>query len=93
MSNSKLFDYLAGKTEGPLAAAEAALEHTAGYLGVELEENAKLRTEIERLRAALEPVARFADEARYVRWRGLIPGSSITVEEAERAAKILLSSD
>ena len=32
-----------------LAACEATLEHTSGYLGQEIEENAKLRAEIERL--------------------------------------------
>jgi len=36
-----------------LAACEATLEHTSGYLGQEIEENAKLRAEIERLLAAM----------------------------------------
>ena len=47
------------------------------------------RAKIERLRSALEPLAKFADETRYARWRGLVPGSGVTVEEAERARDAL----
>jgi len=49
---SKIFDYmLHGGDE--LALAKAQLEHMGGYLGLEIEENARLRAEIERLTALL----------------------------------------
>ena len=51
--DSALFNYITGKTNGDLAACEATLEHTSGYLGQEIEENAKLRAEIKRLLAAM----------------------------------------
>ena len=55
--NSKAFDYIAGKTTGPLAAAEASLEHTAGYLGEVLAEN-------ERLLSGIKRAADYLDEGR-----------------------------
>lgn len=45
--------------------------------------------EIDRLRAALKPFAKFADQGRYVRWRDCIPGAPVYVKDAERAAEAL----
>jgi len=51
---SAMLDYISGKKSGREAELEASLEHTAGHLGVELEEAGKLRAEIERLAAENE---------------------------------------
>lgn len=56
---SKLFSYLAHGGDA-LALAQASLEHALGYLGIEIEENKKLRGERAELIEALRP---FADAA------------------------------
>lgn len=47
---SKMFDYIVNGGD-KLAETEAALEHALGHLGIELEENAKLRSDNARLRS------------------------------------------
>lgn len=47
---SKMFDFITGKRSGKVAELEATIEHMGGYLGLEIEDNA-------RLRAALESIA------------------------------------
>ena len=49
-----MFDYITGKKSGREAELEASLEHMGGYLGVEIDDNEKLRAEIERLTAENE---------------------------------------
>jgi hypothetical protein len=51
---SAMFDYISGEKSGREAELKASLEHTAGHLGVELDEAAKLRAWIERLTAEIE---------------------------------------
>ena len=51
---SATFDYITGKKSGREAELEASLEHMGGYLGIEIEDNEKLRAEIERLAAENE---------------------------------------
>ena len=51
---SAMFDYITGKKSGREAELEASLEHMGGYLGTEIEDNEKLRAEIERLTAQIE---------------------------------------
>ena len=51
---SAMFDYITGKKSGREAELEASLEHMGGYLGIEIEDNEKLRAEIERLAAESE---------------------------------------
>ena len=51
---SAMFDYITGKKSGREAELEASLEHMGGYLGAEIEDNEKLRAEIERLAAENE---------------------------------------
>lgn len=58
---SKMFDYISGIAEGGTAKLEASLEHALGHLGIEIEENEKLRVEIARLRAALEEIGNLFD--------------------------------
>jgi hypothetical protein len=48
---SATFDYITGKKSGREAELEASLEHMGGHLGIEIEDNEKLRAEIERLTA------------------------------------------
>ena len=50
---SAMFDYITGKKSGREAELEASLEHLGGYLGVEMDDNEKLRAEVGRLRTAL----------------------------------------
>ena len=40
---SKMFDYIVGRAQSREAELEASLEHTSGYLGVEIEEGAATR--------------------------------------------------
>ena len=47
---NKMFDFITGKASGQIAELEATIEHMGGYLGLEIEDNA-------RLRAALESIA------------------------------------
>lgn len=56
---SAMFDFITGKRRGKVAELEASVEYTSGYLGVEIEENAKLRAENERLMAVLRWYADF----------------------------------
>lgn len=48
---SAMFDYITGKKSGREAELEASLEHMGGHLGIEIDDNEKLRAEIERLTA------------------------------------------
>ena len=48
---SAMFDYITGKKTGREAELEASLEHMGGHLGAEIDDNERLRAEIERLRA------------------------------------------
>lgn len=58
---SKQFDYIFGQREGREAELEASLEHALGHLGIEIEENAKLRSENARLRAELHSLKQSRD--------------------------------
>lgn len=58
---SKMFDYISGKSEGREAELEASLEHMGGHLSIEIEENAKLRAENERLKALLRRLLPLAE--------------------------------
>jgi hypothetical protein len=52
---SAIFNFISGKRRGKIAELEASVGHTAGYLGLELEEN-------ERLRAKLDQIAAVCDD-------------------------------
>ena len=51
---SAMFDYITGKKSGREAELEASLEHMGGHLGVEMDDNGKLRAEIECLTAQVD---------------------------------------
>lgn len=42
-----MFKYISGETSGKEAELAATVEHTAGYLGLEIEENEKLRARMD----------------------------------------------
>lgn len=46
---SKVFEYIAGQTDGEVARLEAENEYALGCLGVELKENQKLRAALTRI--------------------------------------------
>jgi hypothetical protein len=52
----KTFAYISGKKRGKIAELEAREEYALGKLGIEIEDNEKLRAEIERLREALHQI-------------------------------------
>ena len=79
---SAMFDYITGKKSGREAELEASLEHMGGYLGIEIEDNEKLRAEIERLTAALRDCAYVAKHGEPVDGK---PLDSVTQWIAERA--------
>lgn len=60
-----------------------------GFDKLLLQRFAARAAEIEKLRAALAPFAKLADENRYARWRGIIPGANVKAKDAEAAADAL----
>lgn len=51
---SAMFDFISGKRRSKVAELEASLEHTSGYLGVELQENERLRAKFDQIVAVCD---------------------------------------